>query len=135
MMINGLTIGLVSAVLGILCGIIAVVMGSINEQKKEKELNLVRRVAIEKGLDAEAIKALNIAEPKEKKSYSALRWGCMLIGMAIAFVLLQFFSIDDLAYWFIAAGGLGVGLLVSFIIENHMEEKNAARMQQENPEA
>lgn len=126
-----ITVGGISSIMGILCGIIAVIAGNISSNKKAKMEKELRQSIIENGIDAETAKVL-ITTEKEKKSNFALYAGCVLIGFGLGY----FFGLE----WFtpnegiLGIFGTGVGLLIAFIIDNRLK-KEKAREREENPSA
>ena len=79
---------------------------------------------IQQGIDAETAKVLTEKEPEDK--YSGLRWGCILVGLgigALCDVLLGLPPKHNIFFWIVIAAGIGMGLLVSFVIEYKLTKK------------
>lgn len=121
--------GLVASILGISCGIIAVVMSSIAQMKKNNNNRVIKQAIIEKGLTPEEIKELLKEEPKKKNKYAALQWGLMLVGLGIGALLYMILGLNsELMQMTLMAMGMGFGLLTAFFIRLKLE-KNTGEAQ------
>ena len=81
---NGLSVGLISSVLGITCGIIAVITSALLEYNKNKNARMIRQSIIENHVDNEKAKLLVEPDKSKKKSkYESLRMALLLIGMGL----------------------------------------------------
>lgn len=110
-------------VLSLIIPIVAIVMTFIADIKKKRRDTELRLTIIQQGIDAETAKVLTEKEPEDK--YSGLRWGCILVGLgigALCYVLLGL-SRDNIFFWILIAAGIGIGLLVSFVIEYKLTKK------------
>ncbi|ERK40078.1 hypothetical protein HMPREF9135_0387 [Segatella baroniae F0067] len=134
-------IGLASSVLGITCGIVAVVSSSIVKVKKMNNERRIRESIIANNVDPETARQLVTPEEKQKKNpYAALQWGCALLGLALGYLftllLNGLFGVnineDSLPFWIILSAGVGIGLLSSFAIKLNMESKKDVSDRQEN---
>lgn len=111
---DGITVGLVSSVLGILCGIIAVIGGIVNSIKKEKNELQIRQSIIDNKVDYDTAKLLVTPKEKRKNRYRALMWGFTLLctGLACVVATLSGIKSEDDVFPFVLIAGLGCGLLV-----------------------
>ncbi len=76
-------------------------------------------------IDPELAKTL--LPPKDSKNtrMNVLRWACALLGLGVGALICSLFrNINDyqLPFYIILAAGIGFGLLVSFIVEWHLEK-------------
>ena len=98
------------------CAIIAGVWYSARKDAKEKEL---RRLVIENNTDPEIV---NLVLDEKKKmpgrSTGLLNWGCILLGAGLGALTNSLLGIDDDNdyFWFVIAAGMGLGMLVAFLI-------------------
>lgn len=112
--------------------IIAIIAMVIKKVKKSDNDREIRRLIIENHTDLEIAKHL-IEEPEKKEGsdpYSALRWGCVLIGLglgALAAYLLKLHpdTSNKVFFWVMLAFGCGLGLLCSFIIEYKLQRRGS----------
>lgn len=123
-------------VLSLIIPIVAIVMTFIADIKKKRRDTELRLAIIQQGIDAETAKVLTEKEPEDK--YSGLRWGCILVGLglgALCDVLLGLPPKHNIFFWIIIASGIGIGLLVSFVIEYKLAKKELKdRATAEEPE-
>lgn len=125
-----LTVGAISSIMGISCGIIAIIAGTISQNKKTEKEQELRMKIIENNIDAETAKLLITTEKKEKTNFS-LFLGCMLIGFGLGYFIGK--------TWFSAAAiylsliGLGIGLLTAFTIDYKIK-KAKAKLEKEEEE-
>ena len=125
--------GLFAIILSLSIPIVAIVMVFITSIKKKNRDTELRLALIEKGADPETAKLL-IEEHEEKHNkYSSLRWACVLIGAGLGALCNGLCGVDteDIYFWIAIAAGMGIGLLVSFIVEYKLTKKE----QQEQSEA
>lgn len=118
-------IPLTAVVLGILTGIIAIICGTISAIKKGKDERSLRQAIIDNHVDAETARVLVTPEkPKAKSPYTSLRWGLILVGLGLGYLLsLAIGMADKPAMLILLALGIGIGLLASFFISNYLEAK------------
>lgn len=108
--------------------IVAIIGGFISSIRKNQNETELRRLIIENQTDLETAKAL-IAEPDKKSSnFGTLRGACALIGLgfgAIASILLglPLNGSKGIYFWILLAFGVGLGLLVSFLVEMKLQKK------------
>lgn len=120
--------GLVAIILSLGIPIVAIVSGVVSSVKKKKLETELRRVIVENHTDLETAKAL-IAEPNKKIGNSGtLRGACALIGLgfgAVASILLglPLNGSKGIYFWILLAFGVGLGLLVSFIVEQKLKNQ------------
>ena len=100
-----------------LVAIIGGILLALNHKKSENE---IKKSLIDSKADVEIVKAM-LKEPEKKQyglSFGTLRGGLICIGAGIGIAVCMFLNPgDDLYKIGICAGGVGVGLLVSFIVE------------------
>ena len=129
--------GIFAIVLSMAIPILGIVFGSIMYIRKKQSDTELRRMIIENHTDLETAKALMAEQEKKPSKYTSLRWACVLIGMglgAFADILLGFsFQSDATRIYFllVIAFGIGLGLLVSFSIEQKMQKKELEQRQDE----
>lgn len=115
------TLSLLIPIVGIICGVIA----SINKKKRETEL---RKALIENHTDPESIKLLVEEQEEKTNKFIMLRWGCILLGAGLGAAISGWAGTDakDLYFWLPIIAGMGLGMLISFIVETKMtkNEKN-----------
>lgn len=118
--------GIFAIVLSLSIPIVAIVMGIMSDIKKKQRDTELRLALIQAGTDAETAKALLKEQEKKPNKYNSLRWGCVLLGLGLgAFCgyLLGINAERDIFFWLIIAAGMGIGLLVAFIIEYKLSKK------------
>ena len=129
--------GIFAIVLSMTIPILGIVFGSIMYIRKKQSDTELRRMIIENHTDLETAKALMAEQEKKPSKYTSLRWACVLIGMglgAFADILFGFsFQSDATRIYFllVIAFGIGLGLLVSFFIEQKMQKKELEQRQSE----
>lgn len=90
--------------------------------------NRLRHKFVDKGLVDENVKFLYKAE--EDRRYSSLKWGFVLIGLGVGFLLSQVFSFEmpDMAILSMVSLFSGLGLVVYYIIvsksKNRLKQKS-----------
>lgn len=126
-------IGFFAIVLSLSLPIVAVVMVFLTSIKKKKSNTQLRLALIEKGTDAETAKLLIEEQAEKHDKYSSLRWACVLIGAGLGALCNGLCGVDteDVYFWIAIAAGMGIGLLISFIVEYKLTKKE----QQEKSEA
>ena len=118
--------GVLAIVFSLSIPIIAIVMAFINEIKKKRRDTELRLAIVQQGTDAETAKILIEQKPKQNDKYGNLRAGCILIGIglgALCDALIGLSPKHDIYFWLIIAAGMGIGLLVSFVIEYKLAKK------------
>ena len=120
--------GLMAIILTLGIPIVAIIGGFISSIRKNQNETELRRLIIENQSDLETAKAL-IAEPDKKAgNFGTLRGACALIGLgfgAIASILLglPLNGSKGIYFWILLAFGVGLGLLVSFLVEMKLQKK------------
>ena len=120
--------GLMAIILTLGIPIVAIIGGFISSIRKKQNETELRRLIIENQTDLETAKAL-IAEPDKKAgNFGTLRGACALIGLgfgAIASILLglPLNGSKGIYFWILLAFGVGLGLLVSFLVEMKLQKK------------
>ena len=129
---------LAAVVLSVLIPIVAISFGiyaSIRKKQSETEL---RRLIIENHTDLETAKALieeQERKPNKSNKYVSLRYACVLIGLGVGAFADYLMHVEDKIYfWLIIAFGIGLGLLVSFIIELKLQKKESQEGIQQEPQ-
>lgn len=97
------------------------IITDVNRKTREKELK--ESVVLNK-TDAEVVKLL-FSKPKgQKNSFILLRSACIFLGLGLGAIVNFLLSIKDPTFFCLTlAAGVGVGLLVAFIVEIKMNEK------------
>ena len=120
-------VSIIAIVLSLSIPIVAIVMGIMSDIKKKKNDTELRIALIQQGVDAETAKVL--LEEKSKNTsrhnkYSSLRAGCALAGAGLGALINGWCGVDskDFYFWTAIAAGVGVGLLVAFIIEYKLQK-------------
>ena len=125
--------GLFAIVLSLSIPIVAIVMSFITSIKKKNRDTELRLALIEKGADPETAKLLIEEQEEKHNKYSSLRGACILIGAGLGALCNGLCGVDtkDIYFWIAIAAGMGIGLLISFIVEYKLTKKE----QQEQSEA
>ena len=120
--------GVLAVAITLLIPIVAIICGaitSINKKKRETEL---RKALIENHTDPESIKLLVEEQQEKSNKFIMLRWGCVLLGAGLGAAISGWAGTDpdNLYFWLPIVAGMGLGMLISFIIETKMtkDEKN-----------
>ena len=113
--------------------IIAIIFAALGYIRKKRHDAEVRIALIQNGVDAETAKVLlaNQEDSKSKK-FQSLRTGCAFLGVGLGVAAAMLFSLEvsDVEFWGVTAFGVGVGLVVAFVIEymlTRKEKKNDAQ--------
>lgn len=116
---------MIISVLGILCGIIGIISGTVSSIKKHNNEMRIRESIIENHIDQETAKILVTPEtPKAKSPYTILRWGLALLGIGIGYLFSWLLNLDkDFAMVVFMTSGCGLGLLTSFFVSYRLEQK------------
>lgn len=126
-----LIIGFTSSVLGISCGIIAIVAGAITAYKRNKNSTAIRQAIIENHVDAETAKLLLAQDaPKAGNPYTALFWALALIGFGVGYLfnaVTHLVAEDSFGLWIIMAAFTGIGLLVAFFIKLNLDQRKSLK--------
>ena len=131
---------LIAIIFSLSIPIVAIVMAFIMLIKKKNRETDLRLAIIEKGTDPETAKLL--IEQQEKKQdhygthYGSLRMGCVLVGAGLGALCSGLCGVDthDIYFWIAIGAGMGIGLLISFIIENKLKRKQEAEAQANEPQ-
>lgn len=119
--------GLVAIMFSLAIPIFAIVMGISKSIKKNENERIIREAIITNHTDPETAQLLiQNQEPKSNK-FTALRWGCVLLGIGLGAAINALAHMDpkdDIYFWLILAAGCGVGFLASFIVETKMQKKD-----------
>lgn len=117
--------GLFAIILSLSIPIVAIVMVFISSMKNKKHETELRLSLIEHGTDPETAKLLIEQKEKKNKKFSTLRWGCVLLGAGLGAAWNGFFGVssEDMYFWLTVAAGMGIGLLIAFVIEYKLTKK------------
>ena len=128
--------GLVAIMFSLAIPIFAIVMGISKSIKKNENERIIREAIITNHTDPETAQLLiQNQEPKSNK-FTALRWGCVLLGIGLGAAINALAHMDpkdDIYFWLILAAGCGIGFLASFIVEMKMQKKET--QEDEQPDA
>ena len=120
--------GLVAIILCLGIPIVAIIGGIILSIRKNKNETELRRLIIENQTDLETAKAL-IAEPDKKSGkFGTLRGACVLLGLGFGALVnyllnIPMAGVNGFYAWIVIAFGVGLGLLVSFLVEMKLQKK------------
>ncbi len=113
--------------------IIAIIFTALSYMRKKRRDAEVRIALIQNGTDAETARVL-LANQEDSKSrkFQSLRTGCAFLGVGLGVAAAMLFSLEvsDVEFWGVTAFGVGVGLVVAFVIEymlTRKEKKNDAQ--------
>ena len=113
--------------------IIAIIFAALGYIRKKRHDAEVRIALIQNGVDAETAKVLlaNQEDSKSKK-FQSLRTGCAFLGVGLGAATVAIAGIPQgsIYFWLVIAAGVGVGLVVAFVIEymlTRKEKKNDAQ--------
>ena len=122
------SLSLLIPIVAIICGVIA----SINKKKRETEL---RKALIENHTDSESIKLLVEEQEEKPNKFIMLRWGCILLGAGLGAAISGWAGTDakDLYFWLPIVAGMGLGMLISFIVETKMTKAEENQEPTEQP--
>lgn len=125
--------GIFAIVLSLSIPIVAIVMGIISDIKKKQRDTDLRLALIQAGTDPETTKALLKEQEKKPNKYITLRWGCVLAGAGLGAICNGWAGVssNDIYFWIAIAAGMGIGLLVAFIIEYKLTKKEKDTVQQD----
>ena len=113
-------------VLSLSIPIVAIVMVFITSIKKKNRDTELRLALVQQGTDAETAKLLIEEQAEKHDKYSSLRWACVLIGLGLGALVDALLGIPpkhNIYFWLIIAAGMGIGLLISFIVEYILTKK------------
>ena len=122
--------GVLAVALSLLIPLVAIIAGVIASVKKSNNNREIRRLIIENHAELETAKFL-VAEQEKKQGsnpYSALRWGCVLIGLGLGALTNYLLHVEPsgemkIYFWILIAFGCGIGLLCSFLVEMRLYKK------------
>lgn len=122
------TLSLLLPISAIICGVIA----SINKKKRETEL---RKALIENHTDPESIKLLVEEQQEKPNKFIMLRWGCILLGAGLGAAISGWAGTnpEKLYFWLPIVAGMGLGMLISFIVETKMTKDKENQEPTERP--
>lgn len=125
--------GIFAIVLSLSIPIVAIVMGIMSDIKKKQRDTELRLALIQAGTDPETTKALLKEQEKKPNKYITLRWGCVLAGAGLGAICNGWAGVssNDIYFWIAIAAGMGIGLLVAFIIEYKLTKKEKDTVQQD----
>ncbi len=103
--------------------VVGIVWALVARSRNDKNL---RQSIVENNVSPELAKLLIEERDSKTRLFTTLRWGSALLGLGIGGILAWLLSIDpddDLLFFIIVMAGMGLGLLVAFIIEMRMRKK------------
>lgn len=117
--------GVFAVVLALCIPIVAIVMGITSDIKKKQHDTELRLALIQARTDPEITKALLKDQEKKPNKFITLRWGCVLVGAGLGAAWDGYFGVrsDDIYFWLAVAAGMGIGLLIAFLIEHKISKK------------
>lgn len=117
---------LMAIVLSLSIPIIGIVMFFTSEIKKKKNETDLRLALIQAGADAETAKILIEEKASKDSKYGTLRGGSFFLGAGLGAICngLCGVSADDIYFWMAIVGGIGVGMLIAFVIEYKLTKKD-----------
>lgn len=110
--------------------VIIAVLVFVAYSRKNKLQNELRHMIIENNTDPETAKLLIGELPKDPTkaeiNFTTLRNACIMLGVGLGALIDKLSGVDtnSVYFWLIIAFGVGVGLLISFIVEMHFSKKN-----------
>lgn len=122
------TLSLLLPISAIICWAIA----SIIKKNRETEL---RKALIENHTDPESIKLLVEEQQEKPNKFIMLRWGCILLGAGLGAAISGWAGTDpdNLYFWLPIVAGMGLGMLISFIVETKMTKDKENQEPTEQP--
>ncbi len=131
-MLGPLEVGAISSALGITCGIVAVICGTVAKTRKDKEDSRIRQSIIDNHIDPETAKLLVKNEDKKPgNKFITLRWGLVLLFGGIGYFLGT--SITSYSFGWVFCGiGVGIALLISFLVEYKLAGKQFKKSEDTN---
>lgn len=122
-MLGPLEVGAISSALGITCGIVAVICGTVAKTRKDKEDSRIRQSIIDNHIDPETAKLLVRDEGKKPgNKFITLRWGLVLLFGGIGYFLGKSITSNSFG-WVFCGIGVGIALLISFLVEYKLAGK------------
>ena len=120
--------GLFAIILSLSIPIVAIVMVFITSIKNKQSETQLRLSLIEHGTDPETAKLLIEQQEKKSNKFGTLRGGCVLLGAGLGAACNGFFGVssDDIYFWLAIGAGMGIGLLIAFVIEYKLTKREAA---------
>ena len=120
--------GLFAIILSLSIPIVAIVMVFISSIKNKQSETQLRLSLIEHGTDPETAKLLIEQQEKKSNKFGTLRGGCVLLGAGLGAAWNGFFGVssDDIYFWLAIGAGMGIGLLIAFVIEYKLTKREAA---------
>lgn len=117
--------GVLAIFLSLSIPIVAILMVFISSMKKKKHDTDLRMALIQAGTDADTAKILIEEQDGKREKYGPLRTGCFFAGAALGAVFNGLFGVsgDDIYFWMAIAGGVGIGLIIAFVIEYKLSKK------------
>lgn len=122
--------GLVAVVLTLGIPIVVIVARAVMYILTKNRDTELRKYVIENHVDAESIKLLLGDQPKTNRTFAMLRWGSILLGGAAGYMV---FSTADVKMQIAGVCiGMGVAMLVAFVIEMAMLKRQREREREAN---
>lgn len=117
--------GVLAIVFSLSIPIVAILMVFISSMKNKKHDTELRLALIQAGTDADTAKILIEKQKENDNKYGTLRTGCFFLGAGLGALCnaLCGVSTSDIYFWLAIAGGIGVGMLIAFVIEYKLSQK------------
>lgn len=117
--------GILAIVFSLSIPIVAILMVFISSMKKKKHDTDLRLALIQAGTDADTAKILIEEQEQKDSKFGPLRTGCFFLGAGLGSLCNALFGVNakDIYFWMTIAGGVGVGLLIAFVIEYKLSRK------------
>jgi hypothetical protein len=117
--------GLFAIILSLSIPIVAIVMVFITSIKNKQSETQLRLSLIEHGTEPETAKLLIEQQEKKSNKFGTLRGGCVLLGAGLGAACNGFLGVssEDMYFWLTVGAGMGIGLLIAFVIEYKLTKK------------
>ncbi len=111
--------------LSLLIPIVAIIGSVILSIRKKNRDTELRKAIIENHVEPESIKLLIEERAQKSDRFTMLRWGCILLGGGIGAIISHHIgsSTNSLPYWIPIIAGMGLGMLIAFVIEYQLTKQ------------
>ncbi len=94
--------------------VIGIVWALVARSRNDSKL---RQSLVENNVSPELARILIAEKDSKTRLFTTLRWGSALLGLGIGGILAWLLHLDGLLYLIVVVAGMGLGLLIAFIIE------------------